>query len=68
MHGNAGVIGGGMLANEFVKLPMMFWLTAQAPDAPRWGLAGKHAMRDGYRRTSQVCGPGAGDPDREPRG
>ena len=57
VHGNAGVIGGGMLANEFVKLPMMFWLMGQAPDAPRWGLAAKHAMRDGYLRTGQVFGP-----------
>jgi choline dehydrogenase-like flavoprotein len=57
VHGNAGVIGGGMLANEFVKLPMMFWLTAQEPDAPRWGLAGKHAMRDAYLRTGEVFGP-----------
>ena len=57
VHGNDGVIGGGMLANEFVKLPMMFWLMGQAPDAPRWGLAGKHAMRDMYRRTSQIFGP-----------
>ena len=65
VHGNAGVIGGGMLANEFVKLPMMFWLTAQAPDAPRWGLAAKHAMRDGYRRTESGVRTGAGDPDRE---
>ena len=57
VHDNPGVIGGGMLANEFVKLPMMFWLTAVAPDAPRWGSAGKHAMRDQYRRTGQVFGP-----------
>jgi len=57
VHANAGVVGGAMLANEFVKLPMMFWLTAQEPDVPRWGLAAKHAMRDAYRRTSQVFGP-----------
>ena len=57
VHGNAGVIGGGMLANEFVKLPMMFWLTAQAPGTPGWGVAAKHAMRDAYRRTGQVFGP-----------
>jgi len=57
VHANPDVIGGAMLANEFVKLPMMFWLTGQAPDARRWGLAGKHAMRDGYRTTSQVFGP-----------
>jgi choline dehydrogenase-like flavoprotein len=57
VHGNPGVIGGGMLANEFVKLPMMYWLVAQPPDTPRWGLAAKRAMRDGYVRTSQVFGP-----------
>lgn len=57
VHDNPGVIGGAMLANEFVKLPMMFWLTAQEPDTPRWGLAAKHAMRDAYCRTSQIFGP-----------
>jgi len=57
VHGNAGVVGGAMLANEFVKLPMMFWATSQEPDTPRWGLAAKHAMRDAYRRTSQIFGP-----------
>ncbi|TDO51639.1 choline dehydrogenase-like flavoprotein [Kribbella sp. VKM Ac-2527] len=52
-----GVIGGGVLANEAVKLPILHWHWALPPDAPRWGLAGKHAMRDLYRRTSHVFGP-----------
>lgn len=56
-HGNPGVIGGGMLANEFVKLPLSHWYHALTPDAPRWGRAGKQVMRDGYRRTAQVMGP-----------
>ncbi len=56
-HGAAGVIGGGVLHNEVIKLPMLHWLWALPPDAPRRGLAGKAAMRDLYRRTSHVHGP-----------
>lgn len=56
-HGNPGVIGGGMLANEFVKMPIAHWRQALPPDAPRWGLEGKELMRDGYRRTAQIMGP-----------
>ena len=52
-----GTIGGGVLANEIVKLPILHWNWALPPDAPRWGLAGKQAMRDLYRRTSHVFGP-----------
>ncbi len=52
-----GTIGGGVLANEITKLPILHWRWALPPDAPRWGLAGKHAMRDLYRRTSHVFGP-----------
>ena len=52
-----GTVGAGVLANEIVKLPILHWNWALPPDAPRWGLAGKHAMRDLYRRTSHVFGP-----------
>ncbi len=56
-HGNDGIIGGGMLANEFTRLPLIHWYRALAPDAPRWGHAGKTTMRDAYLRTSQIQGP-----------
>lgn len=57
-HGNGhGVIGGGMLANEFTRLPLIHWYRALAPDAARFGIAGKETMRDSYRRTSHVQGP-----------
>jgi choline dehydrogenase-like flavoprotein len=52
-----GVIGGGVLANEILKMPYLHWLWALPPDAPRWGIAGKQAMRDMYSRTSHVFGP-----------
>jgi choline dehydrogenase-like flavoprotein len=56
-HGNPGIIGGAMLANDFVKLPVIFWRTSLPPDVPRWGLANKHAMRDLYLRGIDVRGP-----------
>jgi choline dehydrogenase-like flavoprotein len=57
LHGNEGVVGGGMLADEFVRIPAHFWHTALPPEVPRWGAAAKAAMRDGYRRTLHVMGP-----------
>jgi choline dehydrogenase-like flavoprotein len=56
-HGNAGIIGGGMLADDFIMLPAIFWKTALPPDLPRWGRAAKDFMRDGYRRVLAVKGP-----------
>jgi choline dehydrogenase-like flavoprotein len=56
-HGNPGVIGGAMLANDFVKLPVIFWRSSLPPDIPRWGLANKRAMRDLYLRGIDIRGP-----------
>ncbi|WP_436794159.1 GMC oxidoreductase [Actinospongicola halichondriae] len=56
LHGNDGVIGGGVIANEIVKLPIVHWRWAYQPDAPRWGLGAKVEMRDGYRTTSHLFG------------
>ncbi|TDF96263.1 GMC family oxidoreductase [Paenibacillus piri] len=57
-HGNGdGIIGGGMLANEFTRLPLIHWNRALGPDAARWGSSGKVMMRESYLRTSHVQGP-----------
>ncbi|HLI49795.1 MAG TPA: GMC family oxidoreductase [Chthonomonas sp.] len=56
-HHNPGIIGGGMLANEFIKLPIIFWKSALPPDLPRRGLENKRWMRENYRRTLHVMGP-----------
>lgn len=58
-HGNvddAGValVGGGLVTNEMVKLPVVHWSWALPPDAPRWGAASKQAMRDTYRTTGHL--------------
>ena len=55
-HGTPGLCGGGMLANEFLRLPIQ--LVDRVPaSAPRWGLGHKQAMRDVFKRTIAVMGP-----------
>lgn len=55
-HNNHGLIGGGLLANEFIRLPYQF-LNWRAPGVPQWGLAHKQYMRQWYRRSMGVMGP-----------
>lgn len=56
-HGNKGVIGGAMLADDFIVIPTLFWKNMLPPDAPFWGQAAKDFMRRNYRRITQVRGP-----------
>ncbi len=56
-HGNAGIVGGGMLSDEFIKTPVIFWHRCFPADVPRWGLAAKEWMRHAYTRTIHVIGP-----------
>lgn len=56
-HGNDGVIGGGLLADEFVKPPVIFYILGLPPDAPREGQAAIDEVRRWYRRTIHVWGP-----------
>ena len=56
-HGNDGVIGGAMLADDFVMFPAYFWHQAWPPGLDRWGQAAKDFMRDNFRRVLQVKGP-----------
>ena len=55
-HGNPGLAGGAMLANEFIRLPYQF-MTQVPPWVARWGLKHKEFVRDAYRRTIAVMGP-----------
>ena len=56
-HDNAGIIGGGMLADDFIKPPIDFWYDSLPPDLPRWGIQNKEFMRDNYTRVMHVRGP-----------
>ena len=55
-HGNPGLVGGGLLANEFIRLPYQF-VGHAPPHVPRWGQAHKDFMRHAYRRTIAIRGP-----------
>ncbi len=56
-HGNTDVIGGGMLCDDFITLPVAFWRSARQPETPVWGADSKNWMRDRYRRTLEIKGP-----------
>ena len=55
-HGNPGLAGGGMLANEFIRLPYQF-MNQVPPWVPRWGQAHKDFVRTAYKRTVTIMGP-----------
>ncbi len=55
-HGNAGLVGGGMLANEFIRLPYMF-AGVRPPGEPRWGKAHKDFQRGYFKRSLRIVGP-----------
>jgi choline dehydrogenase-like flavoprotein len=56
-HDNPGVVGGSMIADDFIMLPAIFWKRALPPDLPRWGKAAKDFMRHNYRRVFRLYGP-----------
>ncbi len=66
-HNNPGVIGGGMLADEFITLPIIFWKRFLPPDVPRWGQAAKDFMRHAYPRFIDITGPVQDIPSPESR-
>ena len=57
-HGNDGLVGGGMLANEFVPTPLgTFGSLRQVGLIPPHGLAAKQGMRHLLPRMQRVVGP-----------
>ena len=56
-HDNPGIVGGGMLADDFIKPPIDFWYDSLPPDLPRWGIHNKRFMRENYTRVMHVRGP-----------
>ena len=55
-HGNPGLVGGALLCNEFIRLPIHF--TGMVPPGmPRWGAAHKEYVRKYYKRSIIVMGP-----------
>jgi choline dehydrogenase-like flavoprotein len=66
-HGNERVVGGGMLADDFVKIPVMFYLMGLAPDIDRNDPDIKTIMVENYLKTGQVMGPVQEVPTRRAR-
>ncbi|MBN8732564.1 MAG: GMC family oxidoreductase [Acidobacteria bacterium] len=56
-HGNKDVVGGSMLANEFIRMPYLFARGVRPARVPRYGLEFKKWVREGYKRTAGVKGP-----------
>ena len=65
-HGTPGLCGGGMLANEFIRLPIHS-VDRLPANTPRWGAGHKQAMRDWHRRTIVIMGPTQQIPTAEAR-
>ena len=55
-HGNPGVVGGALLCNEFIRLPIQF-AEMTPPGLRRWGMPHKEYMRRYYKRSVIVMGP-----------
>ena len=56
-HHNPDVIGGGMVANDFILLPVIYWKQALPPGLRRWGAEAKDHMRRNYRRLILLWSP-----------
>jgi choline dehydrogenase-like flavoprotein len=56
-HGNAGVVGGGLMTDDIIELPIRFWHDYLPPELPRWGLANKRFMRENFTRVMRVTSP-----------
>ena len=57
-HHNEGIVGGAMIANDFVPAPLFTWSLLGALGAiPAWGAASKQGMRELYSRMAMVMGP-----------
>jgi choline dehydrogenase-like flavoprotein len=57
-HGVPGLVGGGVLVDEFIPLPANVYRSLSGAGLiPRWGSASKRGMRDLLRRSLRVMGP-----------
>ena len=55
-HHNPGIIGGGVLCNEFFRLPYLF-TGVRPPGSVRWGLEHKKFQQKNFKRVGEVIGP-----------
>jgi choline dehydrogenase-like flavoprotein len=57
LHDNDGVVGGGMLADEFVMTPITYWKRHRPAGTPAYGESAKSWMNGTYRNVLDIKGP-----------
>ena len=57
LHDNDGVVGGGMLADEFVMTPITYWKRHRPPGMASYGESAKSWMTGSYRNVLDIKGP-----------
>ena len=55
-HDNPGLVGGGLLANEFIRMPYLF-TGIRPPGAKGWGLEHKKFQKKYFKHHAQAVGP-----------
>ncbi len=55
-HHVPGIVGGGVLCNEFIRMPYLF-SGIRPPGSKRWGKEHKAFQRANFKRVAQVVGP-----------
>ena len=55
-HHNPGIIGGGLLTNDFNRLPYLY-TGIRPPGSAIWGKEHKEFQRSMYHRTARIMGP-----------
>ena len=55
-HGNPGIVGGAMMANEFIRLPYLF-SNKRPPGAKKWGKEHKDFQQYYFKRSMGFQGP-----------
>ncbi len=56
-HGNPGIVGGGLLADDFILPPVLFWKSCLPGDLRRWGSEAVTFMRDNFAKVLRLTGP-----------
>ncbi len=57
LHENDGIIGGGMLADDFVMTPITYWKRHRPAGVPAYGHGAKTWVKDTYSRVLDIKGP-----------
>lgn len=55
-HHNEGIVGGALLANEFIRMPYQF-SEIRPKGEPYWGLKHKEFQRNNFKKVARVMGP-----------